>query len=157
MAARSRGLPEALRGVREELGLTQEQWAARLGVSVRTVSRWEQGEAEPRGAALRAALAHEARSTEAGQELPKLLGAPGLAAAGAALAGSIGAAVGALLAKSAGRESDRRKLGMLLRSSAEELDVSWERYRHELQSVLAFARATGMSLDDVVRCLSQRK
>lgn len=41
-------LPEELRKARQDLGLTQEQWAQRLGVSVRTVSRWELGESAPR-------------------------------------------------------------------------------------------------------------
>lgn len=33
--------------LREKLGLTQEQLAHRLGVTVKTVNRWEMGRAKP--------------------------------------------------------------------------------------------------------------
>src|SRR6266508_3374049 len=39
--------PEMLRALREARGVTQEGWAARLGVSRKTVQRWESGERAP--------------------------------------------------------------------------------------------------------------
>ena len=38
--------------VRARLGFTQEQFAARFGFSVATLRHWEQGDRQPRGAAL---------------------------------------------------------------------------------------------------------
>jgi putative transcriptional regulator len=38
-------------GTRERMGLSQEQFARLLGVSVRTVQEWEQGRRSPSGAA----------------------------------------------------------------------------------------------------------
>lgn len=37
-----------IRNLREQLGLSQERFAERVGVSVRTVSRWEKGSAIPK-------------------------------------------------------------------------------------------------------------
>lgn len=39
-------------GLRERLGLTQEQFAARFGFSVATLRHWERGDRSPNGAAL---------------------------------------------------------------------------------------------------------
>jgi putative transcriptional regulator len=47
--------------VRERYGLSQEQFAAMLGISVRTLQNWEQGRRRPHGPArvlLRVAEAH---------------------------------------------------------------------------------------------------
>ena len=38
--------------LRTRLGLTQEQFAARVGVSVATLRHWERGDRSPKGAAL---------------------------------------------------------------------------------------------------------
>lgn len=46
--------PEEVKSLREELGLTQEKFAKRIGVHKITVSRWERGEMVPRGLALKA-------------------------------------------------------------------------------------------------------
>ena len=54
--------PEAIRATRLRLGLTQEQFARELGVTLSTVSRWETGRARPRGLALR--RIHEVRAGE---------------------------------------------------------------------------------------------
>jgi putative transcriptional regulator len=40
-------LAELIREVRTRLGLTQEKFAARLGVTLPTVNRWENGRARP--------------------------------------------------------------------------------------------------------------
>ena len=55
-------IPVTLRAIRSQLSLTQEELAARLGVSFATVNRWEGGEIKPQKAALEAikALAAEA-------------------------------------------------------------------------------------------------
>jgi DNA-binding XRE family transcriptional regulator len=39
-------------GVREKLGLSQQEFAAMLGISRRTLENWEQGHREPTGPAL---------------------------------------------------------------------------------------------------------
>lgn len=40
-----------VKAIRAKLGLTQEQFAARFGFSVRTLRHWEQGLRQPEGAA----------------------------------------------------------------------------------------------------------
>ncbi len=45
--------PKASRATRQRLGLTQEQFAREIGVTLSTVSRWEANRARPRGLALR--------------------------------------------------------------------------------------------------------
>lgn len=47
--AKKKWAPAAVRRLRKRLGLTQEEFAHRLGVSWVTVSRWEQGHSAPRG------------------------------------------------------------------------------------------------------------
>jgi putative transcriptional regulator len=39
--------------IREGMGLTQERFAAALGISVKTLRNWEQGRREPSGPAMR--------------------------------------------------------------------------------------------------------
>jgi putative transcriptional regulator len=41
------------RAIRERLGLTQDQFAAALCISVKTLRNWEQGRREPSGPAMR--------------------------------------------------------------------------------------------------------
>jgi DNA-binding transcriptional regulator YiaG len=43
-----------IRALRNRLGLTQEEFAHRLGVTFSTVNRWENGHAKPSKLALRA-------------------------------------------------------------------------------------------------------
>jgi len=45
---------ERIRSIRMRLGLTQEQLAARLGVSFMSVSRWENGHSKPLPAFMKA-------------------------------------------------------------------------------------------------------
>jgi len=47
------GVCDEVKELREALGLTQEELARLIGVSARTVSRWERGESEPTPLALR--------------------------------------------------------------------------------------------------------
>jgi len=44
-------LPPDIRRIRDNFGLTQEQFAALLGISVRTLRNWEQGRRVPEGPA----------------------------------------------------------------------------------------------------------
>ncbi len=45
-------LPEKIRNVRTQLGLSQEELAQALGVSFTTVNRWENGKSKPSKLAL---------------------------------------------------------------------------------------------------------
>ena len=40
-------IPKTLRKLRKTLGLTQEQFAAKIGVTVSTANRWENGKGTP--------------------------------------------------------------------------------------------------------------
>lgn len=45
-------LPKKIRGLRYGLGLTQEQFAAKVGVTFSTANRWESGKSRPSQLAL---------------------------------------------------------------------------------------------------------
>lgn len=45
-------IPTQIRKIRQQLGLTQEEFAAKLGVTFPTVSRWENGHRKPSKMAL---------------------------------------------------------------------------------------------------------
>ena len=64
--------PSAIRALRAQLDLTQEQLAERLGVSFATVNRWEGGSSKPQKAAREviAALVTEAGLAEPGSGMP---------------------------------------------------------------------------------------
>ncbi len=47
MTTRAHALPQAIRAARAERGLTQEELAARIGVSQGTISFWESGTETP--------------------------------------------------------------------------------------------------------------
>ncbi len=56
-----------IRRLRRVLSLSQEQLANKVGVSVRTIGRWEQGKARPRGQIVLdriTELEEQARSTQ---------------------------------------------------------------------------------------------
>jgi len=44
---RQADIPQLVRALRERTGLTQEKFAARLGVTFPTINRWENGRAKP--------------------------------------------------------------------------------------------------------------
>ena len=55
-----------IKRIRLNLGLTQEQFAQKLGVNINTVSTWERGDSTPtRGPILKALLDAEAESASA--------------------------------------------------------------------------------------------
>lgn len=169
---------EALRKVRESLGLTQEQWAARLGVSTRTVSRWEQGVAEPGSAAQKATIA-----AQAGGALPRELSSwLGLAAgftagsaSGAALGAALGTALGpagTMLGAAAGMAAGNawgqlvgrtraylREQTVLggLKAQAAAQGVEWKTYRERLIEGLLLAREGGLSLDEMTHLLASEE
>jgi transcriptional regulator with XRE-family HTH domain len=58
-----------IRELRERMGLTQEKFAARLGVAFPTINRWENGHAHPSPLALRQIQALLQELGEAGQDL----------------------------------------------------------------------------------------
>jgi len=41
------GIPRLVREIRKRTGLTQEKFAAKLGVTFPTINRWENGRAKP--------------------------------------------------------------------------------------------------------------
>jgi len=53
MGVKAVGICDDVKVLREGLGLTQEELARLIGVSARTVSRWENGESEPTALALK--------------------------------------------------------------------------------------------------------
>jgi DNA-binding transcriptional regulator YiaG len=58
--------PERVKAIRVRLGLTQEDFAQKLGVDGNIVSRWETGKTEPtRGPILKALLDAEAEASGA--------------------------------------------------------------------------------------------
>lgn len=63
MVTASVGSPEWIRGLRTELGLTQSQLAERLGVTVVTISRWENGQSRPNRLAVKALTTLAASAT----------------------------------------------------------------------------------------------
>lgn len=56
MSVKAVGICDDVKVLREGLGLTQEELARLIGVSARTVSRWENGESEPTALALKEIL-----------------------------------------------------------------------------------------------------
>jgi DNA-binding transcriptional regulator YiaG len=62
---------QLIRELRLELGLTQEQFAAMLGVVCPTVNRWENGHAQPSPLALKQVEKMLQELGERGQELLK--------------------------------------------------------------------------------------
>lgn len=47
LTAEQLGIANLVRKLRQQLHLSQEKFAAKLGVSVRTVNRWENGQSSP--------------------------------------------------------------------------------------------------------------
>lgn len=154
-------LAEALRKVREKLGLSQEQWAARLGVSVRTVSRWEVGTSDPRGALQKATIAMAAPE----EERPKLRTLLGLAATAGAVAGfttpfgDLGTAL--LVATNAARTTGKQPAPsetpeMLLRYAASGLGLEWTLFRQVLLETLKSLAEEGQDLPKVIALLETK-
>lgn len=60
---------ENIRTLRQDLGLTQEEFAHRLGITVATVNRWENGHNSPTRLARKALVDLEAERTPRGPQL----------------------------------------------------------------------------------------
>lgn len=60
---------QLIRSLRQQLGLTQEQFAARLGVTFPTINRWENGRAAPSPMAIRLIQAELSQLDDRGQGL----------------------------------------------------------------------------------------
>jgi putative transcriptional regulator len=65
----STDVSELIVELRQQLGLTQEQFAARLGVTFLTVNRWENRRSKPSRLALQAIQVMLERLGESGQDL----------------------------------------------------------------------------------------
>jgi putative transcriptional regulator len=63
-------IAEVVRGLRLRLGLTQEKFAARLGVTFPTINRWENGRTKPSPLALKQIEALKRELDAAGQRAP---------------------------------------------------------------------------------------
>ena len=57
-------LAEMIRDLRATLGLTQEKFAAKVGVTWSTVNRWENGRGKPSPLAMRQVKALQERATQ---------------------------------------------------------------------------------------------
>ena len=54
MAKTSKGNPaKVVKSLRKAIGLTQEQFAAKIGVTLSTVNRWEKGRNKPQSLAIK--------------------------------------------------------------------------------------------------------
>jgi len=67
VTAKGRDYPGLVRGIRRQLGLSQERLAEALGVSFATVNRWENGHVKPSRLALRQLNAFCTRMVRAGK------------------------------------------------------------------------------------------
>lgn len=144
-------LSVALRRAREEMGLTQEQWAARLGVTARTVARWESGEAEPRGAA-RSAINAATGGTVAALGMAGAFAAP---VVGAAVALGAAAAFGSRwLAGRTDVAKARSEVLAALEEQARASGVDWPTFQRQMRATLATAKALGMDLEQLLDLLS---
>lgn len=150
-------LAEVLRRARDESGMTQEQWAAHLGVAVRTVSRWEQGESIPRGAAKQAILSASSGETLrqlAGHLAPSVAAGLGAAAVGVVVGGPLGAALGylggAVGASLLARRGKSLEVEAAFRDAADNLGLTWSRFRNEVGPALLTAKESGATLHDLV-------
>jgi len=141
-------LSRALQVARHELRLTQEQLAARIGVSLRTVSRWEQGTSEPRSLSQKKALATIATGTAGGG----LLSALGLMPMGGPVALPL---LAGAFARRKGQHEDKgaRELERRLCAAASRLKVTMDALRSELVPLLQLAREAGLNLENLPKAL----
>jgi transcriptional regulator with XRE-family HTH domain len=121
---------------RRQLRLTQDEVGAHLGVSGRTIHRWETDQRRPRP-----------------RELPHLLRrlhelSPPLAARLASATGVALEAAGIAPAVSASDVAQRNALDAAICAAAEELDVSPRRLRPGVAALLARLREARVSIED---------
>ncbi|MEZ4325187.1 MAG: helix-turn-helix domain-containing protein [Polyangiales bacterium] len=146
---------------RESLQLTQDQWAKRLGVSTRTISRWEAGEAEPNTAAQKATVAQAIHAAGLSGTVPGLANlAVGMVGAPGVVGALVGAAAMAAHSRSANRglRSARNKLRILdtVVTSAESLGLVPERLADAQLALLDAALIAGVSLPELRELLDEQ-
>lgn len=129
-------VPELLKDIRRRLALTQRGLGLKLGVTTRTVSRWEVGRTEPPDSIVPRALALlRARDPDAADRL--------------GLEASLPAAV-------AQEDARRHSLDSALYLVADSLDVSPRRAREVLATFLTHLVAAGMTATDARARLAAR-
>lgn len=158
---------ETIKLARESLGLSQEQWARRLGVSTRTVARWEAGDSEPRSPTQKAAIAQAmsaaglgALAVGLGSTATTALGAAGIGVLGL-VAGSaiVGPAVAVAAAYRAASKAAayRRKSDVLneVEQAAERLGLVPERLLESNVAMLDMAIRVGMTIQELRDLLAE--
>jgi transcriptional regulator with XRE-family HTH domain len=155
---------QEIKQAREALRLTQEQWAKRLGVSTRTISRWESGEVEPNTAAQKATVTQAIHAAGLAGTFPTLAGLaaagvvgmmlPGLAAPGFGVAGLVASAAAAAArqkSRARGLHSARNRLRVLdaVVTSAESLGIVPEVLATAELALLDAALMAGLTLAEL--------
>jgi len=155
----SASFAEVIKALREKIGLSQEQLAQKLGVSSRTISRWEVGEAEPKTSAQKARIAELLKGAGLNLALTSLgwgISSAMVGAVGGLLAAPI---MGAVLAYSTKSKADlyRRKSEVLdaVEQTAEKLGLSSEGLIREIIKLTDITINAGMTMQDFRNLLSE--
>lgn len=160
MAPKAASFAEEIKQAREALQLTQDQWAKRLGVSTRTISRWESGEVEPNTAAQKATVAQAIHAAGMADSFPTLTGLaagmmfpavlPGFGVAGLVAAAAVAAAT-RQKPSTRGLHSARNRLRVLdaVITSAESLGLVPEVLAAALVAQLDAALMAGLTLAEL--------
>jgi DNA-binding XRE family transcriptional regulator len=165
MSKKPASFAEEIKQAREALHLTQDQWAKRLGVSTRTISRWESGDVEPSTAAQKATVAQAIHAAGLAGNFPTLsnlaaAGFVGMLPAAGGMVGAIagGVALAAMRNKSnpRGLHAARNRLRILdaVITSAESLGIVPERLATAELALLDAALMAGLTLADLRELLS---
>ncbi|TXD33792.1 helix-turn-helix domain-containing protein [Lujinxingia vulgaris] len=176
-------LSDVIIQLREDLGFSRDDLANQLGVHVRTVTRWEEEGAEPRGDGIRARLALLARNTSVENQITKILKPSsvtmnrmmGVGVATAAAAGVLGvtalhglsSVLGGLKQVSDAKKgtdepilleaTQLRLVTTVAANQAELLDVDLGDLGVALQEVILASSALGLGLQDLIKlCASWR-
>lgn len=155
MAPKAASFAEEIKQAREALQLTQDQWAKRLGVSTRTISRWESGEVEPNTAAQKATVTQAIHAAGLSESFPTLTGLaagmiPGFGVAGLVAAAAVAAAT-RQKPNTRGLHSARNRLRVLdaVITSAESLGLVPEVLAAALVAQLDAALMAGLTLAEL--------
>lgn len=150
-----------LKQVRSELGMTQEEFAKRIGASTRTVARWESEDKGPSSAAQKAAIvaAIKALAPLGSGSTTALLTHPVLAAVlSPGVSGTVSAVATAVsVARHATKVSSfRRRIEVLeaVESAASDLGANADALGSALAAVLVVAERNGLSVPELVALLT---